>query len=377
MSFERKRRRRQGALSSTAALLLALLAATAQGGCARRQPPAPAVVYPYSSQVRRTFFATDSGLSELTFQGEAEAEMPASQAPHASVLSSDGRVILVAVNGWGVERVELSPDGSSYRLADSPQPGFNGLTAGGAWPLAGGFLVQLYRDPFLERAAAPGAASGAAPSPARLFYMDAAGLLSLPSPFPPGLEAGFEPFAILPAGGSWFAELRKDGAERVSLKFFALDSPLGSSLSAREIRRADFESALSPLPLSALAGGEGASLRTALGALGRGPWLARLRSGAGEDRWYLSSGRPEEAQNVYAWSLGGPAGGERSLVLTGDGRLAAADALKASVTELEAPAPGAQFTALAASATSAAAAWEAGTFPSISSAGVMILPLPR
>ena len=52
-------------------------------------------------------------------------------------------------------------------------------------------------------------------------------------------------------------------------------------------------------------------------------------------------------------------------------------ASSASVTQIQAPVEGAVFTALAATAGTAAAAWEAGDFPSISSAGIVLMPLPR
>jgi len=64
------------------------------------------------------------------------------------------------------------------------------------------------------------------------------------------------------------------------------------------------------------------------------------------------------------------------LVLTPDGRLALCDVRGARpLTALPAPAEGATFTALAATGDIAAAAWESGDFPDISSAGIALFPI--
>ena len=297
-----------------------------------------------------------------------------SSAPNGSVLSSDGRGIAVAVNGWGIERVETSPDGRAYRLVDGHLPGlFPGLSTGGAWPLGGGFLFQLYRDPFSDSGEA-GATAISPSSASRLVFLGREGRATTIDPFPPGRDAGFELFALLPAEGTWFAELRKDAAERVDFEFYAIDDPLTGSSSAREIRRTQFEAALTPLPLSAISGEVGASLRSALALLGTGPWLARIRSDTGEDRWYLSSGNAEEATKVFVWTSVGDTA--RVLVLGTDGRLALSDGRGEPVlTSIAAPVEGAAFTTLAAAGKIAAAAWEAGDFPFVSSAGIVLVPL--
>jgi hypothetical protein len=370
-----------GRRQDRAAALIAALLLLALAGCARRQPAPPATVYPYRADAARVFYATSSGLSEMTFQGEAEEELPASRAPNASVISADALSILVAVNGWGAERIEISPQGGAYRLVDRPQPSFAGLSTGGAWPLRGGFLVQLYRDPFselLEETAGRGASPAAGaekPGAARLAWFEAgAGQAATPDPFAGHVDGGFETFALLPSGGTWFAELRKDSPSRVELKFLALDDPVAPVSGAREIRRSDFESALRPLPLSALVGETGTALCQALAALGRGPWLARLRSESGGDSWYLSSGSADTATRVFAWSSGS-GDGSAVLALLGDGHLASAGPAGTSVLALEAPVEGASFTALAAARGLAAAAWEAGVFPRLSSAGIILCPL--
>jgi hypothetical protein len=364
-------------------LLVAAVLVLVLPGCARKAPPLPppvVPVYPYSTDVAKAFYATASGLSEMAFQGEAEAELPASKAPNASILSSDGKAIVVAVNGWGVERIEVSPDSQAYRLVDSPLPAqFPGLCTGGAWYTGSGFLVQLFRDPFGDPPPSVAAESGAGaervPASRLVFFDGSGGAATTPNPFPRDLDPGFELFALLPAGGTWFAELRKDAAERVDLKFFAVGDPLSLSGPVREIRRAEFEAALTPLPFSSLAGETKAALGSALRLLGKGPWLARVRSGAGEDRWYLSSGKAEEAAPVFAWTYTEGAA-TKVLALSPDGKMARSEGLgEATVTSLTAPVEGAGFTALAVAGNLAAAAWEAGDFPFISSAGIVLAPV--
>ena len=346
-------------------------------GCARKAPlptPPTVPVYPYRSDTTKVFYATPSGLSEMTFQGEGETEMLLSSAPNGSVLSSDGKGIAVAVNGWGIERVEASPDGRAYRLVDSHLPGlFPGLSTGGGWPLGGGFLFQLYHDPFSDSGEA-GVTVAPPSSATRLVFLDREGRATAIDPFPSGGDPGFELFALLPAEGTWFAELRKDAAERVDFEFFAIDDPLAVPRSSREIHRAQFEAALTPLPLSGISGDLGVSLRSTLALLGSGPWLARIRSDTGEDRWYLSSGNAEEATKVFVWVTAGDTA--RVLVLGTDGRLALSDGRGEPVlTSIAAPVEGAAFTTLAAAGNIAAAAWEAGEFPFVSSAGIVLAPL--
>jgi hypothetical protein len=373
------------------AALAALAAAALAGaflplsGCARPRRPA-AVAYPYSAASQKNFYATGSGLSETASEAAAGTEEPASSAPNASVLSSDGTQIAAAINGWGLERILSSPDGASYRIADEPRrAAFAGLCTAGAWPMGGGFLVQLFRDPFADSGEAsdppPDVGSrvpAAQVTASRLAYFgfaaDAKGAaVEAPDPFKAVALPGFEQFALLPAGGTWFAELRKDSPDRVDFKFYALADPLSPSPALREISRGEFKAALMPLPLSSLPREAGEALRSALGALGTGPWLARLRTAKGEDRWYLSAGRPEEAMSAFAWDSGGGSAGGKVLVLSPDGRLAScAPSCPPSITRLALPVEGASFTALAAAGGIAAAAWEAGDFPYISSAGLVV-----
>ena len=414
---------RKGACrAAKTALAAAAICLSALSGCTKPKPQAPALVYPYSAETSRIFYAGASGLSESrppVGESSAGGSAPAALAPNASTISSDGRTILAAVNGWGLVRIEpkaenrlggsgergsaagsaASGAGSgaapSYRLAGTPLPSiFAGLTAAGAWPLAGGFLVQLYRDPFVTAAGrTDSSGQGEVLPKARLAFLraddDSGSACRSFDPFVAEADSGFELFALLPSGGRWFAQLRKEGSERVELKFLALGDPLagmadlaGAASSAAagaaavrpvEIGRAQFEAALEPKALASLGGGEGDRLRTALRALGKGPWLVRLRSSGGADSWYLSAGEAEEASQLYAW-----AGSYGTLALRSDGWLALAP--EGGGTKLESlgePAPGASYVALTEAGGIVAAAWESGEFPNIASAGLVVAPLPR
>jgi hypothetical protein len=427
------RRAIASARRAVAAAVLAAIAATAAVaalslvGCARRAPEAPKIDYPYLADSSRTFYASASGLSDLPPRdgapGAADEGSPSARAPNASVLSSDGVTIVAAINGWGLARIESSTGGRggaaptadgrasaeaaagaaatgaeaaarvAYRIEGRPLPSlFTGLTAAGAWPLSGGFLVQLFRDPFAHLAS-PSADPRSEALGGRLVFLPAGdGDALSPEPFAAETAGGYELFALLPSGGRWFAALRKEKDERVEQKFLSLDDPLagvgragtsGVGLPAEKpdvmaavvvgIKRAQFEEMLKPKALASLGGGEGERLRTAVRILGKGPWLVRLRTSKGGDGWYLSSGDAEEASPLYAWS--GPTG---TLALRSDGWLSLASEGSASkLVSLGEPLPGAVYTALASADGIVAAAWETGEFPNIVSAGLVVAPLPR
>jgi|GEM_PF-2000085 len=414
--------RRGGA---TAAGLALLAAALCLGGCERPEASAKSeTIYPYRADSARVFYAGASGLSEMlpgggpaaggasaasgsgSSRGQAAGGgspaakagpgagaaapgapvgLPASEAPNASILSSDGKTILAAVNGWGVVRIQAAPASpaakAAYRIAGTElTPIFAGLTAAGAWPVSGGFLVQLYRDPFAGPTSGPRATAGPAPKPRpevpgsrRLaFFPDDGGEPRSLDPFATEEVGGYELFVLLPSGSRWFAELRKDADERVDLKFLSVGNPVSGGAVER-IQRSRFEEALRPRPMGALAGAEGERLGAALGALGKGPWLVRLRSAEGRDDWYLSAGKAEEASPIYAWSSA-----EGVLALRSDGWLALADASGGTeLASLGEKAPGATFVALAQAGPLVATAWESGDFPNLVEAGLVVSPLPQ
>jgi hypothetical protein len=342
-------------------------------GCAHKTPPEPAVVYPYPASAPKTFYATSYGLVE-TPQAVPGGGQLASRAPNASVLSSDGRSIVAALNGWGVARIEASPAGEAYRIVGSPLPSlFAGLTTGGAWPVKGGFLLQFYHDPFSDDSDA--GPQSVALAPTRLAFFDPGKDAARSLASPPGSDPGYELFALLPVGGRWFAELRKDVSDRVDMRFLSLDDPLAAVRASAppEIGRAEFQAALQPKPLSALQGEDGKRLRAALSALGAGPWLVRLRSGDGVDAWFLDSGKPEDASPIYAWT-----DSVSLLALRSDGWIAYSTAGgETGIASLPIPAPDGSFTALAATGRLVAAAWEEGEFPRLASAGLVVAPRPR
>jgi hypothetical protein len=399
-------------------------------GCARRAPVAPQPSYPYLADAPRTFYAGADGLVDMlpsTTAGAPEL-LPATRAPNASVLNSNGDAFLVAVNGWGLVRVERdvtvgasaargaggganagAPVGAiRYRLEGRPLPSlFEGLTTAGAWPVSGGFLVQLFRDPFTEAPATAagattaadatnaGVAAGGAPG-GRLVFLPTSGEAIAPDPFAQACAGGYELFALLPSEKEWFAELRKETASRVELKFLSLGDPLADTAAGPkagaaeakaagasekavgaagpvEVGRARFEEALKPRALASLGVADAGLLAAALRALGDGPWLVRLRSAAGKDAWYLSGGKAEEATPAYAWS-----GPEGMLAMRSDGWLAlAAAGSRTRIASLGEPVPGAAFTSVAVARDLLVAAWEAGEFPGIAAAGAVIAPLPR
>ena len=117
----------------------------------------------------------------------------------------------------------------------------------------------------------------------------------------------------------------------------------------------------------------GASLRSALALLGKGPWLTRLRSDSGEDRWYslFREGRGS-GHRIRMDSFGsrrgdaGPMPGREACRIGGPRR--------GFVDGLAAPVEGAAFTAIAATGNIAVTAWEAGNSRIFPSAGIVTDP---
>jgi hypothetical protein len=402
----RRVRVRRGPTLAGAATAAALAAALCAALCASlascggpKDPPA----YPYVADRPRVLFASAEGLSAArpAAASGATAGALAPMAHNASVLTADARSIVAAVNAFGYARVETAAsggtasdggrgleaggaaargrttgggaDGVAYRVINVPlASSFAGLTTAGIWPADSGFILQLYRDPFFaaaddSAARATAAAAGAAAGTRIIEIGRTDGERALPCP---SAADGFELFALFPSRGTWLGELRRDDADSVDLAFFEADSPLGRAAS-RPVGRDVFESALSPLPLWSLQGLEGAALRSALRALGVGQFMTRLRSAEGEDAWYLSGGKAEDAAQAWAWSFGTG----RVIVLSQSGALVDAGRGPTRVVELGSPYPGATYSALAAAGGIVAAAWEAGSFPEVVAAGLVIAPL--
>jgi hypothetical protein len=354
-----------------------LAAALLLGACARH-PTAPA--YPFSAAAPRVFVATPEGLAALPPKAEvsslAKLNGPAALVPSASVLSANGSSIMVAVNRVGPVFIEPDTDSRHYRLRvfQSPEP-FARLTTGGAWPRDGGFLVQLYHDPFSLPKASSGGALGT------LLSIDAMGKIQVlaSSGLVSETPSGFGLFALYPSPqGGWLAELRRDEPDKVETRYLAAADP--EDPAPKQLKRSAFESALEPQSLAEAAGATGEALRHALAALvaseGGPSWssaLIRVRGPNGGDRYYLDGGSVDEARSLFAWFLDDG----RAMVMEQGGEAAISDSSGASVTLAFAPpVASASFTGLAVCRDLAAASWESGTFPDLRAAGLVVAAVP-
>ncbi|MDA8426880.1 MAG: hypothetical protein M0Z80_12160, partial [Treponema sp.] len=349
------------------------------GACGRRAAPP----YPYSAAAPRIFVATSDGLAVLPPKADAlslaKLNGLAALVPDASVSTANGKAILVAVNRVGPVFVEPDADCRNYRLKAFPSPAtFARLTAGGAWPHDGGFLVQLYRDPF----SFPAASGSSAGSPlgtllsvgetGSIQVLASSGLVS-ESPL------GFGLFALYPASqGGWLAELRRDDSNRVETRYLSAASP--EDPAPRRLSRSAFEAKLEPRPLAEAAGPRGEALRHAIAALsaseGGASWnsaLIRARGADGGDVYYLDGGSIDEARAMFAWFLDDG----RVMVLEQGGEAAVSDSSGRSVTlAFVPPLPDAAFTSLAVCRDLAAASWTSGIFPDLRAAGLVVAAVP-
>jgi len=366
--------RRAGAMLAVAASALA--AALLFGACGRRAAPA----YPYSAAKPRVFVATSDGLAALPPKADAlslaKLNGLAALVPDASVSSASEAAILVAVNRVGPVFIEPDADCRNYRLKAFPSPGtFARLTAGGAWPHDGGFLVQLYRDPFSLQGSQRGAPLGTlltVTQAGSIQVLASSGLVSETS-------LGFGLFALYPAPqGGWLAELRRDDVSRVETRYLSAASP--EDPAPRQLSRSAFEAKLEPRPLAAVAGAKGEALRHAIAALsaseGGASWssaLIRARGADGSDVYYLDGGSIDEARSMFAWFLDDG----RVIVLEQGGEAVVADSSGRSATfAFIPPLPDASFTSLAVCRDLAAASWTSGVFPDLRAAGLVVAAVP-
>jgi len=406
----------RAATARATATALALLAALALPGCGGRkdaaatQPPE----YPWQASVQGDFLASRDGLVPLSAaggaaggaasgaaSGAAGTEAVASPlALRAAALSAPapGGFILAALNRYGLGFVEPSPDGAAYKVRSLSLPEMGGQQVAGLWPRdarSDSFLLELSRDPFT---------AGLPPrsdfSP-ELLVIDRKGAATT---LPRLGEEGEDLFALLPGpSGRWYAEFRAEAPLGARLRYASLASPENRK-SAADLRRDLFEAALAP---RSLASGPMA-LREAVSALGLAAGqglLIRAKDGAGADAYWLSSGALEDAAEAYAWLS---ADGDEAVVALRSGAAAWASSGSGGAAKAFAvrPAlPGAEVSGIAAlfashgAGTGAAGAgaagmagvagaagspagglavvsWESGTFPSVSAAGISVLPLP-
>jgi len=368
--------------------LVAMIAGVLAGAlcldsCAARRVPD----FPFKAAAPQLFVATPDGLAALPAgadpQSLATISGPAALVPSASVLSSDGRTIVVAVNRVGPALIESDASGRQYRLRNQalPEP-FARLTVGGIWPQSPGYLIQLYRDPFASSPEASDnllAALLKVDETGKSRPLDASPVIGLGQTEAPGAAGpAFGLFVLYPdPDGGWLAELRRDSPDRVDTRYFALKDPADGA--PREVKRSDFETALMPRPLSSLAGARGEALRHALAALlsleseGGTAVLIRVRGADGTDRYFVDGPDSDDAQTLYAWLLDDG----RALLLEQEGRAVIAGSSGSTLSlAFEPPIRGAVFTGLAASRSLVAAAWEAGDFPNLAAAGLLVRDIP-
>ena len=392
--------RRAAATATVAAL--ALLAALALSGCGGRkaaaatQPPE----YPWQATIQGDFLAGSDGLVPLSAAASGDAggatgvEAVASPlALRAAALSApaSGGFVLAALNRYGLGYVEPSPDGAAYRVRSESRPEMGGQQVAGLWPRdarSGSFLLELSRDPFT---------AGLPPrsdfSPELLLVGKDGAVSTLPRLG----EEGEDLFALLPGpSGRWYAEFRAEAPLGARLRYASLTSPENRK-SATDLRRDLFEAALAPRDLAS----GPMALREAVSALGLAAGqglLVRAKDNAGADSYWLSSGALEDAAEAYAWLS---ADGDGAVVVLRSGAAAWASGVSGGAAKAFTVRPaisGAEVSGIAAifaarggagaapaGMTGAAGSpagglavvsWESGTFPSVSAAGISVLPLP-
>jgi hypothetical protein len=373
-------------------LLLALIAAIVAGcGPARRggrqsAAGASSAAYPYRADSPAFFSLGPSGLSPTlaapsSAAPKSAAPRPKPTAPAPSppplaalapriaaiaVQNNGSSLAAIALNRFGYALLEASPDGAFYRLSSLPLAETASLSVANLWPWGKGFLLELYRDPFASDSTALPSAVGQ-----ELFSIDVAGSAS---PLPRLGKKDEELFALLPAGGRWYAELRAETKEGARLRYLSLDSPdPGQGNNAMcDIGRGDFERALEPRAIK----GAPASLRSAAAALAPGALLVRARGGVDAEGYWLSGGPLADAREASAWVSND---GASALVVERGGEAVYASGGSCGRLSIGAPAQGASLTATAVLSLGtkrlALVAWESGSFPSIEASGLIVLPL--
>ncbi len=391
----------------------------AQNAAQHAIPPA----YPFAADATAVFVTSGTGILPVPATSGPEifaaryTPAPGALAVRVAALAaSSGKAgsppaILAAVNRFGLLRLELQPRPAAatapenrgegaYRLEARPLSTlFAPATVGGLWTLPEGYLLQLYRDPFVRDAIDAAAKGG------ELYRIDPRGEVSpLPALLPPlysggtpppprsadgalrpeatetRFEEGFRLFALFHAGnGRWLAEFRAD-TEQVVRSRHALfaDPALGGG---EAISRAAFEAELAPRRLIDAP----PALRDAALALGPEPLLIHARGEDGLEGFWISLGRPEDACEASAWLA---RDARRALVIRSDGRAALSQEGRTLTFAAQPPVADARFTGLAVLFVSAAGAsdaesgglalvaWEKTAFPDVELAGFLVLPLP-
>lgn len=338
-------------------------------------PPKAAEPGLFSATEARAFLAASAGLIPLPADGAPslapgprlsalsarEAGSAAAAAARAPEALPPGQGFALALEGWGLARIDLEPGGASYRVVASPSPYLAGLAVGGMWEDGERRVLQLFRDPLAE------GSGGGSPSPGGrplLFSLGRDGLVPLDLP-----SLGPDLYALFPdpaRPGSWLAQTRRSEGEGFVSDYLRLESLTGA---ASPLRRAAFEEALAPRPLGAAPAGLRESLREAAGGSEPRDFLLRLRDAFGGETWY-GGGDPAEASSFEAWSAA-----EFLVVLAPEGRLARAEGGAVALSRPAPPVAGARFGQVAALRSPAGGlcvlGWELEGGPS----GILVLPL--
>lgn len=357
--------RRAATLLGAAALLAG--AACGLASCAKKAAPKPPE-FAFPADAPAAFVLGPDGLRAVA-RGETVAEGEAQPSPLAlrvACLASDasGSMLVAAENRFGLNLLLPSPDGKAYKVLNRPLAETASQSAFGLWPRGDGFLLELYRDPFVD-----GAAKRSDEAPELLLVSRDGKATTLSRLGDPGEDL----FSLVPApGGTWFAELRSEQALGARLRYRAYATPENRG-SGKEVSRDDFEASLAPKPLSLAP----ASLRAAASLVAAsGQVLVHARTAAGAEAYWLSGGAPELATELLAWV--GPEE-EASVAISRDGHGAVAKGGDAQAFLLAAPAAGATFSSVSAlfGQGIVAASWETGSFPDVSASGLCVAPLPK
>jgi len=310
----------------------------------------------------------------------------------AALASADGShsAAAIALNRFGYALLDIEPDGTHYRLRSFPLTASKFLSTSNIWPWNGGFLLELYRDPFAGGTDVSGNGLDAPTISSAGQELHAIDLQNGQSRSLPRIGSGREElFALQPSSGLWYAELREDppsGKEAVKLSYFALSSPEmqtadqhsgkgGAGQYSRFALSQDiFEKTIAPQALAAAP----KALKAAAAAAAPGTLLIHQKGGPEIESYWLRGSSLADARPASAWvSIDGQA----AFLLEENGEAISAiqgpDTIKRF--KLSLPLEGLKFRSIAiikaGSQSLLIASYEAGGFTRISRSGIAILPL--
>lgn len=376
--------------------VLAGLLALSLSSCGRKpaEPAAPPE-FPFPSASLTHFVLGPAGLSLMPPGTELGpgASLQAPFAPRTAALAVNPArpgLIMAALNRYGLGLIELKADLSAFKVTNRPLAETASQSVAALWPRRAsqgaasddGFLLELYRDPFVIGALPR---SDTAPELLSLAPDGSAKVLDRLG------KPDEELFSLFPGPkGLWYAELRSEKELGARIRYVSLASPEGGEAAgqaAKELKRGLFEASLAPRPLSLAP----SVLRRSAEAFGSAV-LVHARGADGSDAFWLSGGKPEEAREAFAWISEDE---ESAVVLdrSGHGAFVARSSGLVALFSLAPPLPDAVFTSVAAvfsppaageggdakglpqPAGVLAAAWEKGVFPCVSASGLSVAAL--